>query len=147
MPATGPTCVDLQPRREFGSWRCPGPAGYAVTFFDEGNVVSVAFGIAGRERALVEQDLMWQGAGKVFGDKVEWRLRDGRPFAAIIRIWCQDGDDVIEELLVAKVEMAGSCRVGAVDVRRREANVAARELADSAVGFRCGRDPPSTVGR
>ena len=73
---------------------------------------------------------------------------NGRPFAAILRVWRQDENRVVEELLVAKVERTGSCRVGSVDVRRADANEAAGELADGAApGFACGRDQPAMTTR
>lgn len=62
--------------------RCRGPAGYSVTFFDEGNVVGAQFGPTGRERNL--GGLQWPGG--VDAKKVEWRMLDGRPVAAIFRL-------------------------------------------------------------
>jgi hypothetical protein len=29
----------------------------------------------------------WRGSGKVFGDKLQWVMQDGRPGAAIIPVW------------------------------------------------------------
>ena len=72
-------------------------------------MVAVELGPTGKERAIVEDGLMWQGADKIFGDRVEWRLMNGKPCAGILRIWRQDFDEkanklrTVEELLVIKV--------------------------------------------
>lgn len=94
---------------------------------------------------------MWQGADKVFGEKVEWRLMIGKPYAAILRIWRQDFDEkanrsqTAEELLVIKVSSQGACRVGMIDGKQLSANALARAMADTvATTFRCGTDQPRT---
>ncbi len=152
-PTNGPGCVKIGSKREFNSWRCSGPAGYAARFFDLGNMVAVELGPSGREKTLVEDSLMWQGAEKSFGDRVEWRLLGGRPYAAILRIRRQDFDEKtsesrdVEEMLVVKVSPQGACRMGVVDTNDRNANAAARDLADSsAAGFQCGTDQPRAIG-
>ncbi|MBI2715681.1 MAG: hypothetical protein HYX37_14705 [Rhizobiales bacterium] len=149
----GPACANIKSKREFNSWRCPGPAGYSARFFDFGNMVAVEFGLIGKEKAIVEDDLMWQGADKSFGDKIEWRMTAGRPYGAILRIQRQDFDEkagetrTVEELLVIKVSPQGACRMGVVDGKWRDANAVAREMADStAAVFRCGADQPRTIG-
>jgi len=148
---SGSTCTAIRSKREFNSWRCPGPAGYSALFHDLGNMVAVEFGPTGREKAIVEDGLMWQGAEKSFDDKVEWRLMDGKPYAAIVRIWRQDFDEeanrprTVEELLVIKVSSPGACRIGAVDGKGADASTIARNMADTqAATFRCGRDQPRT---
>ncbi len=36
--------------------------------------------------------LIWRGASKVFGDKLEWRVSDSKPIAGILRAWRVDTD-------------------------------------------------------
>lgn len=146
---SGPTCVTIRSKREFNSSRCPGPAGYGTLFHDLGNMVAVEFGPIGKEKAIVEDGLMWEGADKAFGSQVEWRLINGKPYAAILRTWRQDFDEkanlprTVEELLVIKVSSRGACLVDVIDGKRRDANVLAREMADTlAMTFRCGVDQP-----
>ncbi len=148
-PTNGPACVTIRSKREFNSWRCPGPSGYSARFSDLGNMVAVEFGPTGKEKAVVEDGLMWQGVDNSFGDKIEWRLADGKPFAAIMRIRRQDFDEKLdkvrdfEDFLVIKVSAQGACRIGAVDAQHRDAIDIARDLADkTAPLFRCGRDQP-----
>jgi hypothetical protein len=144
----GRACANTKADEGMADWRCHGPAGFGAHFFDEGNTVSVSFGPFGREESLVDNDLMWRGADKVFGDKVEWRVEGGRPYAAILRIWRTDAEGererTAEGLLVVKVTLHGSCKVGVVDAMLPNANAAARELADTAPSFRCGIDKPSS---
>lgn len=148
---SGPTCATIRSKREFNSWRCSEPAVFRALFHDLGNMVAVEFGPTGREKAIVEDGLMWQGAEKSFGDKVEWRLTNGKPYAAIVRIWRQDVDEeanralAVEEFLIIKVSSQGACRVGVVDGKHPDANTVARETADTqAATFSCGRDQPRT---
>ena len=81
-PARGTLCQDRS-KPEFGYWICPGPGGYVASFSDEGNLsaVSIARGKA-RKPATTSEFL---GAGRVFGDKVEWHLVDGKPKSAVLR--------------------------------------------------------------
>lgn len=116
-------------------------------------MVAVELGPTGREKAIVEDGLMWQGAdGKAFGDRLEWRLAGARPYAAILRIRRSDFDMkanktiTVEELLVIKVTPQGACRIGVVDGKSPNANALARDLADSpATAFRCGADKPRVM--
>jgi hypothetical protein len=146
---SGRTCMTIRAKPEFTSWRCPGPGGYSVVFHDLGNLVAVELGPTGGEKALVEDDLMWQGATQPFGKRLEWRLIDGKPYAAILRIRHQAFDRksndalTVEELNVIKVSPQGACLVGSVSARQSDANVRAREMADAmAPTFRCGADRP-----
>lgn len=151
---SGPGCTNIRSKREFNSWRCQGPAGYSAVFHDLGNMVAVELGPTGREKTIVEDGLLWQGAdGKAFGDRLEWRLAGGKPYAAVLRIRRSDFDvnadkaTIVEELLVIKVTPQGSCGIGTVDAKSSNANAHARDLADaSAAPFRCGTDKPRQMG-
>jgi hypothetical protein len=74
-PASGPKCKE-ESKEGFGQWTCPGPAGYAVRFADEGNIVSLTIA---RARAIenAPSTAQWRGADKAFGDKVQWVMRGG----------------------------------------------------------------------
>src|SRR4051794_536791 len=76
----GGKCVDRS-REQLGGWICAGPAGYWAEFFDEGNLAAVVIKQSGR--ADPSPGYAWRGAGKVFGDRLEWLLTDGAPHAAI----------------------------------------------------------------
>jgi hypothetical protein len=142
-PTRGKTCRQMVTGSHASVWQCPGPAGYSAEFADEGNVVTVAVGPKGRTKRRDREGLTWRGAGRVFGDTLEWRLAGGKPTAAILRVWRIESDAsgderTVQELLVLKVTLEGACRAGSVDARRPDANAVARSLADAATSFRCG---------
>jgi hypothetical protein len=134
-------CLDIGDKRAEGRGamlRCPGPAGYAVVFTDEGNVVDARFGPRGREANL--RGLQWTGA--IGAKKVEWRMANGRPVAAIFRI-ARMNPETLEStpyLAVAKVTPKGGCLIELVDARAADANAKARRIADEGVGAHlCGK--------
>jgi hypothetical protein len=105
--------------------------------------MSVSFPYAGTvpaEDAAESFDLMWRGKAPFVGDRIEWRLSAGKPFAAIIRIYAFSPDDrAIEQLLIAKVSPEGACEIGRIDAVAPNAHDAARHLADSqASSVLCG---------
>jgi hypothetical protein len=57
---SGPKCKDRS-KPEFGLWTCPGPAGYAARFADEGNMVSLTLAPSG-SIAKVGPTAQWRGA-------------------------------------------------------------------------------------
>ncbi|TKT71408.1 hypothetical protein YH63_008270 [Afipia massiliensis] len=131
----GTACRDMGSQSALNIWRCPGPAGYAVEFTDEGNVAGVAIGRSA-DRRKFGHPISWRGAERVFGDKLEWRLMNGVPAAAILRIWRvstdREGTDrTVQELLVMRLSPQGTCQVQAVDVRQINANETAQQLADT----------------
>ena len=74
----------------------------------------------------------WRGVGKLIGDKIEWRMARGMPYAAIVRIFTLDEDGrPAQRLLIAKVSFESSCEIAAIDARRANANQTARQIADS----------------
>jgi len=84
----------------------------------------------------------WRGAGKVFGDKLQWIVEEGRPAAAILRIWRvetdKDGVDTeVQELAVFHVDAKGACQYRAVSVKTPSANDLALEQAKVAAASSC----------
>jgi hypothetical protein len=135
--ASGPKCKD-DSKPEFGLWTCPGPAGYAVRFADEGNMVSLTLAPLG-SIAKAEPTAQWRGAGKAFGDKVQWIIRSGVPRAAVIRTWrrADDDDREIQELSVFAIDGKRACRFGVVDIHQPKASDLASAKAEEAVGGHC----------
>jgi hypothetical protein len=140
----GPSCTDRS-REGFGRWRCPGPDGYVAEYVDEGNVAGIAIWRPTRQQRSAVS-VSWRGAGRVFGDKIEWRMAAGRPIAAILRVWrtasMADGrEHKVEELLILKVLAAGACRVASIDAHRPNANEIARRTSDEVATLPCRTDP------
>ena len=79
------------------------------------------------------------------GDKLEWRLRDNKPFAAIYRhytIYFNASEPFDSMLVIRKIsENVASCTIGAVDSNVPNANEVARRIADEkSADFECGID-------
>ena len=120
--------------------RCPGLAGIPL-FVNEGDGRSeIDAGI---------DDGQWQSlpAFNTIGERVEWRLAGGRPFAIIYRLRVAPGPEHAggSALIVEAIghdARAPGCRLGVVDGALPDANARARELADrSASGAHCSPDP------
>ena len=137
-PATGPACKD-QSKEGFGLWTCPGPAGYVVRFADEGNIVSLTIAPKRAIERVQGPTAQWRGAGKAFGDKVQWIMRAGVPNAAVIRTWSRVGDDEreVQELSVFAIDGEKACLFGAVEIHTDKANEAALARAAQAAESGC----------
>jgi hypothetical protein len=132
-------------REGVNQWRCPGPGGYVAEYADEGNVVGIAIWQPATRR-VSPRAVSWPGAGRVFGEKLEWRLKNGQPHAAILRIWrlatdAGGNDRELEELIIIKIAPSGACRVAAINARQPRANSIAQQTADGAAAKPCQDDP------
>ncbi|MCK1742274.1 hypothetical protein IVA80_15730 [Bradyrhizobium sp. 139] len=138
-PATGSGCKD-ESKDGLGLWTCPGPAGYAVRFADEGNIVSLTIAPKRSIEKRQGPTAQWRGAGKVLGDKMQWIMRAGVPKAAVVRTWRRpdaDDDGEIPELSVFAINGEKTCLFGAIDIHTDKANEAALARAEQAADSRC----------
>jgi hypothetical protein len=133
----GGECVDLS-REQLDGWSCPGPAGYSAEFFDEGNLAALVIKPPGRP--VHARGYAWRGAGKVFGDRMEWTLGGGVPQAAVLRIWRAEGSVTVQELVVFKLTPGRKCRIASFDAGRPSANELARQEASVAMSRECRDD-------
>lgn len=108
--------------------RCPGLSGIPL-YVNEGDGRS--------EIDAGMDDGEWEslpGFNRI-GDRIEWRLADGRPFAIIYRLRAIPGSEqgagstLIVERIGRGRRMPG-CRIGLVDGALADANLRARNLAD-----------------
>lgn len=120
--------------------RCAGKAGIPVIWTAGDDSASVDFSTKPIAEPISDKASFFEA-----GRTIEWRgPKGGRPQAAILRyatgrnIGKLDGS----RLVVYRLGADGvSCIIGSVDGRARDANAAARRLADEkAPGFRCGQD-------
>jgi hypothetical protein len=137
----GPACKDGS-KAHFSVWRCPGPAGYAAEYSDEGNLAGIALWIPGRTSRRAATSVVWRGGGRVFGDLLEWRIDRENPVAAILRIWRLDatsagGNEPQEELVLLKLRPEGSCRVVTIPARRPDANEVIRAMSLQVAAMPC----------
>ncbi|MET4085590.1 hypothetical protein [Bradyrhizobium sp. S3.5.5] len=87
-----------------------------------------------------EPGYAWRGSGKVFGDRLEWRMAGRVPDAAVLRIWrAAPEDDVeVQELIVFKITPSKFCCLASVDALRPDANNLVPAEAARASERRCG---------
>jgi hypothetical protein len=122
-----------------GGYECKGYGDYVVSFA-EGDLRSfVSFGKSTTDHCASTQTF---GGFNSVGKKVEWRLKDGKPIATILR-WSvsYDPEDSAKQktwLVVTKLEDNNSCHMGYIEGGYPQANEKARWLADTAAeGFSC----------
>lgn len=130
-----------------GAWECPGYQGQAV-YVAEGDLrMFVSFGPGAADEPAASQTLP---NFNTVNDTLEWRLRGGVPFATILRWFpsLDDGGRTGSILIVTQlVPGGGTCQVARVDAQANaNANVMARQAADTMAGsFDCSQ-PPQTLG-
>ncbi len=135
-------CEVLSEEREEGSsaeYRCPG-------FGDLPLLVQEGDGRFDLDAGSDDGGFQTIGAFNDIGDTVEWRLKDGQPFAVIFRFL--DVTEGARGRSVLAVETVGrpgkgACRVAQIAGNAPDANQKARELADAAAAdaFVCSSQP------
>lgn len=124
-------------------YACPGYAGVPLFVHLGDGRFDLDAGVDGDEFTTI-------GAFNELGDRIEWRTRNGEPFAVIFRY--RDVAPQGEGRTVLAVEMIGrpgapGCRVAHVAGETPDANRVAREIADArAAEFRCGTDEMRVIG-
>lgn len=124
-------------------WECPG-------FGDVPLVVEEGDGRFDIDAGVKNAAFETVGAFNSLGDTVEWRLKDGKPFAIIFRY--SDATEEGKGRTVLAVEKVGDlalpgCRVAQIAGDVENANEVARELADTNVpDFVCGTSEMAVVG-
>ena len=120
--------------------RCAGKAGIPVIWTAGDDSSSVDFSTRPIAETISDKASFFEA-----GRTIEWRgPRGGRPQAAILRYATGQNVGKLDgsRLVVYRLGSDGiSCVIGSVDGRSRDANAAARRLADEkAADFRCGQD-------
>jgi hypothetical protein len=139
-------CEVLREEREEGSsadYRCPGLPGTPL-------LVQEGDGRFDLDAGVDDDGFQTIGAFNDIGPTVEWRTRDGEPFAVIFRFLDRAMMDPGRTVLaVEKIGRPGApgCRVAQIAGDTPEANARARALADRrAEAFRCGADETVIIG-
>lgn len=130
---------------EGGEWSCPGIKDYDVRVW-EGDLRSfVAFGKEAPRQCASMQTF---GAFNSPGPRVEWRMKDGKPYATILRWFTEPSTDSGDRrkqnwLVVTKVSGKEACHIAYIDSKYAEANEVARQRADEKTAtFNCAKDMP-----
>ena len=125
-----------------GSWACKGIADYNVFLSAADARERVSFGKADANNCAGTKTF---GGFNSAGSTVEWRLKSGKPIAAILR-WTvsidpEDSTKKATWIVVNKLEKGASCHMHYVAGSFPNANEAARRVADEKVGaFNCESD-------
>lgn len=134
-PAQGCTELESNPD-EGGSYvmRCRGHAGVQVIVAEGDLRTFVSYGWNARGEQAASQT--FPNFNSV-NDTIEWRLKDGKPFATILR-WKIDGGEGLpkgEALVVTQLNEGNQCWVAVVSATKNEkANELARQAADELGG-------------
>jgi hypothetical protein len=139
---------------DYGSWLCAGYKNLPVRLSAGDQRMYVTFGP--RTKDNIAGTETFPGFNDVYEGTVEWRIEkraDGkaRPFATILRwnlVTAEDQEKATgpikpsgRVLVVTRLGPGGTCHVGYVDGRSKDANEQARKLADErARNFKCGKD-------
>ena len=135
---------------------CPGKAGLIVLISEDDLRETVS---VGRSRAAAREEpatQTWFGPFNSTAHTVEWRARDGKPFAIIQRWHIADNSDQDKDsrpiakpmLTVTRLPPGAVFHVAYVDAQANpNANELARKAADEfAAGFDCGKDEVRVIG-
>ncbi len=132
---------------EGGIWQCKGIKGFDVMYWEGDLRGNIAFGPRAHSQCTSAQSF---GAFNGPGAKIEWRMKNGKPFATILR-WSTDngsGEAGSKQnwLVVTKLNGADACRTALIDTKYPNANAVAREHADrKSAAFNCEKDLPDIV--
>ncbi len=137
-------CTELESQADEGGWyleRCAGHAGVAV-FVGEGDLrTMVSYGWNAKAEIAAHEK---GPAFNTIDDTLEWRLKDGKPFATILRWKVDGGPDMPkgEMLVVTQLDEGNQCWVAVVAAHKnRDANALARRAADDLAGtVTCGEN-------
>ena len=134
-----------------GEWavmRCSGWNGMPVFVAEADLRFSRGYGANGRKQQSASQFL---GPFNTIGKKLEWRLKNGRVSATILRYYTETGSEGVKGqiLVVTKVGRQQACHVAYVDaLANKGANVLAQYAADYiAPDFNCAQDQPVHLGK
>ncbi len=141
------TCKTISADEETESitYECQGYAGITVHIGEGDLRTFVGYGRNGKnEQAYGETFHLFNQVG----DKIEWRLRDGKPIATILRFKMAADDIKGEVLVVTQLEEGNQCWIARVSAsKNKNANHLARKAADELAGtVPCGDQMPRDFG-
>ncbi len=147
---SGKHCKDLSgpddgQNIDFAQWTCTGPMGKRIDYdhYDLRENVTIQ-SAKGKDHF---QPPIANFNGLLNGGRIEWRLRDGKPFAAIFdQEFQSEYPTQVGITVVTRVDDLESCRIAYIDRSLPDARQRALDAADNAAVFRCGVDAPMRVG-
>jgi hypothetical protein len=151
------TAAKSRPKEEM-PWvtqSCKGPGGFIVRIFDADLRQTLSIGAtlaAAAKQPAAEESF---GPFNHVGDTMEWRLRGGKPYAAIVTWQIADNENMdasgrpTDVPVLVVMRLSPACRVAFIDpAANADAIALARNVADEkAAGFACGKDEAAVVGK
>ena len=139
------TCAVLEKGDEYvyaGSWACPGEAGIDIVQSYGDDRAYVAFGRDATKHCAFRKTFSPFNTAL---SPVEWRMKDGKPFAAIERwsVVSDDSGNSVTWLVVNALRDGESCHMHYVAGSYPDANAVARIMADDSENFDCMTDTPT----
>ncbi len=141
-----PKCRLIEPADEYvfaGTWACDGYGGIDIIQSSADDRSFVAFGKEGKSHCAFRKTF---GPFNTALSPIEWRLKDGVPFAAIER-WNVGGETdptAASWLVITAIRANESCHMHYVAGSYPNANEQARRAADDlADNFDCEQDVPT----
>lgn len=129
-----------------GSWTCPGYGGLQVLVSEGDLRMFVSFGPDAENEPAAGQTL---SRFNTINETLEWRLRDGVPFATILRWFpsLDEGKGTGSVLIVTQLKPGATCQIGRIDAQANPgANQMSRDLADTMAGTYDCSLPPMVPG-
>ena len=122
-------CTPLNDTEGLGwmEWQCEGHSGRTLFVQNGDDRYDLDAGVR-------DEDALWAATFDYPGDTIEWRLRDGTPFAIIYRLRNANPDrPASSKLMVETLGDKGKsgCRIAEIDGASPDANILARRAADS----------------
>lgn len=126
------------------SSRCPGTAGYALLVHDWDARMTVDVVAPGGRTHRLRYSGVITSAFSSLGPRAEWRMRDGKPIALIVRVNAFEDPDTPDRatsyLAVARITAREVCVTDRIPPTTPNANEAARQAADPSASRSCMRD-------
>lgn len=124
--------------------RCPGTAGYRLLVHDwDARITVDVVAPGGRTHPLRYSGVITSNFSSL-GPRAEWRMRDGKPVALIVRLNAFEDPEVTNRatsyLAVAKITDRETCVTDRIPPTAPNANEAARQAADRSASRPCMRD-------
>jgi len=85
LPTTGAACKTTASGAEYNAWHCSGPAGYGFSYDD--SIMQAALSFYALSQGRPSESMAWAPSHLGIGSRIEWRMANGKPFAAIIARW------------------------------------------------------------
>lgn len=124
--------------------RCPGAAGYALMVHDDDARMTVDVVAPGGRAHRLRYSGVITSAFSSLGPRAEWRMRNGKPIALIVRVNAFENPEIPDRatsyLAVAKITAREMCVTDRIPPTTPNANEAAQRAADQSASKPCMRD-------